>query len=170
MPSSESFRFDHPDFFVAGAVGEPGQRVFYLQSGQDGHVIALRCEKQHVAVLAQHLDELLSDLPPSVPDPFSRSLREPVTTTWLLGSLAFGFDETDDRIVIIATELVIAQPDDEPAEPAEGRLAITRGQAASLIATTEELLAGGRPLCRICGQPMDLDGHVCPRSNGHHKG
>ena len=170
MPSSEPFRFDHPDFFVAGAIGEPGNRVFYLQSGQDGEVVSLRCEKQHVAVLAQHLDELLSDLPPSVPDPFSRSLREPVETTWLLGSLAFGFDESSDRVVIIASELVVVDEGEEPREPAEGRLAITRGQAASLIATTEELLAGGRPLCRICGLPMDVDGHICPRSNGHHKG
>lgn len=170
MPFSESFRFDHPDFFVAGAIGEPGRRVFYLQAAQDGEIVSLRCEKQHVASLAQHLDELLSDLPPSVPDPISRSLRQPVETTWLIGSLAFGFDETTDRIVIIASELMVAEEADEPFEPAEGRLAITRGQAASLIATTEELLAGGRPMCRICGEPMDVDGHICPRSNGHHKG
>ena len=75
MPFSESFRFDHPDFFVAGAIGEPGRRVFYLQAAQDAEIVSLRCEKQHVASLAQHLDELLSDLPPSVPDPISRSLR-----------------------------------------------------------------------------------------------
>ncbi len=166
MPASESFRFDHPDYFVAGAIGEPGARVFYFQAGQDSEKVALRCEKQHVAILAQHLDELLADLPPTAPDPHSRALRDPVETTWLLGSLAFGYDETTDRIVIVAEELQ-ADPD-ALEELAEGRFAITRGQAASLIATTEELLAGGRPLCRICGQPMDPDGHVCPRSNGHH--
>lgn len=164
MSSSESFHFDNPDFFVAGAVGEPGNRVFYLQSAQDGRVVALRCEKQHVAALAQHLNELLADLPPTAPDPQSRSLREPVSTTWLLGSLAFGLDPEADRVVIIAEELT----EDPP--PAEAHFAVTRGQVASLIATTSELLEGSRPLCRICGLPMDPAGHVCPRSNGHSAG
>lgn len=161
MPASSSFDFANPDFFVAGAVGEPGARVFYLQAGQDGTVVALRCEKQHVAALAHHLDELFADLPPTAPDPHSRALHEPVETTWVLGSLAFGFDAEGDRIVIIASELTDEPPGNE------ARFAITRGQAASLIATTEELLAGSRPLCRICGLPMNPDGHVCPRSNGH---
>lgn len=169
MPAEESFRFDHPDFFVAGAIGAPGARVFYFQAGQDGEVVALRCEKQHVAILAQHLDELLADLPPTAPDPHSRELREPVEAAWLLGSLAFGYDEAADRIVIIAEELP-TEPETGEVDLSEGRIAITRSQAASLIATTEELLAGGRPLCRICGHPMDLDGHICPRSNGHRAG
>lgn len=164
MSDSASFVFDDPDFFVVGAVGEPGNRVFYLQAGQDDTVVALRCEKQHVAALAHHLAELFADLPPSTPDPHSRTLHEPVEPTWTLGILAFGFDTEDDRIVIVATELT-----DEP--PAgEARFAITRGQAASLIATTGELLAGSRPVCRLCGLPMDPAGHVCPRSNGHSAG
>ena len=164
MNPSESFELDNPDFFVVGTVGEPGNRVFFLQAGQDGRVVALRCEKQHVAALAAHLDELFADLPPSAPDPQSRALREPVETTWLLASLAFGFDAEGDRIVIVAEELT-----DDPS-PAEARFAITRGQAVSLIASTEELLAGSRPLCRLCGLPMNSDGHVCPRTNGHSAG
>lgn len=163
MPS-ESFEFSEPDFFVVGAIGEPGNRVFYLQAGQHEVIVSLRCEKQHVAALAHHLDELFADLPPTVPDPQSRQLREPIETTWLLGSLAFGFDPSNDRIMILAEELT----DDPPG--AEARFTITRGQAASIIATTEELLAGSRPLCRICGLPMNPDGHVCPRSNGHSPG
>ncbi len=162
--TSDSFSFDRPDFFVAGAVGEPGQRVFYLQAGQDDRVVALRCEKQHVMALAHHLEELFADLPPAAPDPESRTLREPVETTWLVGTLAFGFDPTGDRIMVIASELT----DDD--DGAEARFAITRAQAMSLIATTEELLAGSRPSCRICGLPMDPEGHVCPRSNGHRPG
>lgn len=164
MSSSESVNFDDPDFFVVGAVGEPGNRVFYVQSGQGDEVVALRCEKQHIAALAAHLDELFADLPPTAPDPHSRALREPVEATWLLGSLAFGFDSGTDRIVIVAGELT------EGDDPAEARFSITRGQAASLVATTEELLAGSRPLCRICGLPMNPEGHVCPRSNGHSAG
>lgn len=164
MGDSESFDFDDCDFFVAGTVGEPGNRTFYLQASAGGTVVALRCEKQHVAALAAHLSELFADLAPTAPDPASRELRLPVEESWRLGSLAFGFDPAVDRIVIVATELT------EDPEPAEARFAITRGQGASLIATTGELLAGSRPLCRICGLPMDPAGHVCPRSNGHSAG
>lgn len=168
MPSSsESFRFDNPDFFVAGAIGRPGERIFYIQSGQDGEVHALRCEKQHVAILAEHLDDLLADLPPTSPDPQSRELREPVDASWLLGGLAFGFDESTDRIVIIGEE---AAGDEHADDLATGRIAITRAQATSFLATSEELLAGGRPLCRLCGRPMNIEGHVCPRTNGHSAG
>lgn len=161
---AESFHFDDCDFFVAGAIGQPGERVFYLQAGQDGQVAALRCEKQHVGALAEHLERLFADLPPAVPDPNSRALHEPVSENWRIGTLAFGFDTATDRIMIIATELA------EGPDAASARFAITRGQAASLIATTEELLAGSRPRCRICGLPMDPTGHVCPRSNGHQAG
>lgn len=164
---SASFLFDDPDFFVAGALGDPGQRVFYMQSGQGDESFALRCEKQHVAILATHLEELLADLPPSAPDPMSRELRQPVVTDWLLGGLAFGFDTEAGRIVIIAEELL---PEDATAEPAHARVAITGAQAMSFMATTEELLSGGRPACRICGLPMNLGGHVCPRTNGHSAG
>lgn len=164
MTDPASTEFDDPDFFVAGAVGEPGARVFYLQAGQGDRSITLRCEKQHVAALARHLEELFADLPPSVPDPASRTLREPVDASWVLGTLAFGFDPGSDRVVIIATEFTGEPP------AAEARFAITRGQAAALIATTSELLARSRPTCRICGLPMDPAGHVCPRSNGHSAG
>ncbi|HET8929063.1 MAG TPA: DUF3090 family protein [Acidimicrobiales bacterium] len=166
--TSASFTFDDPDFFVVGAVGEPGSRVFYLQAGQDDTVVALRCEKQHVAALAHHLAELLADLPPTAPDPNSRTLHEPVEADWILGTLAFGFDTESGRIDIIASELTEGLPGDPPG--GEARFAISRGQAASLIATTEELLAGSRPLCHLCGLPMDPAGHVCPRTNGHSAG
>lgn len=164
---SPSFLFDDPDFFVAGAIGEPGQRVFYMQSSQGDEIFALRCEKQHVAILAQHLEELLADLPPSAPDPMSRELREPVVATWLLGGLAFGFDAEAGRIVIIAEEMVA---EEGAGEPAHARVAITGAQAMSFLATTQELLSGGRPACRICGLPMNVAGHVCPRTNGHSAG
>ncbi|MBS1848653.1 MAG: DUF3090 family protein, partial [Actinobacteria bacterium] len=130
----------------------------------EDRVVALRCEKQHIAALAAHLDELFDDMAPTAPDSNSRSLREPVETTWVLGSLAFGYDPGIDRIIIIAAE---ASAD---GSGAQARFAITRAQAVSLIATTEELLAGSRPLCRLCGLAMNPSGHVCPRTNGHSAG
>jgi hypothetical protein len=43
----------------------------------------------------------------------------------------------------------------------------TRGQMYALARRGETEVAGGRPLCSMCGQSMDPEGHFCPRSNGH---
>jgi uncharacterized repeat protein (TIGR03847 family) len=174
---SQSYHFDHPDFFVGGAVGPPGQRVFHLQAGQDGEVVTLRCEKQHVVALAEHLDELLADLPPVAPDPGSRELREPLDDQWTVGGLGLAYEEDSDRVVLICEELIVVDTDDEEvlaealagSEGARARFAITRSQASAFIATAEELVQGGRARCQICGEPMDPLGHICPRSNGHRK-
>ena len=182
MADSLSFNFEHPDFFVAGAVGPPGQRVFHLQAGQGGETFALRCEKQHVVALADHLKELLADLPPVAPDPGSRELREPVIDQWTVGGLGLAYDADSDRVLVVCEELLVLEAgDDTPltdaalaeamadVENAQARIAVTRSQAAAFIATAEELAQGGRARCPICGEPMDPAGHICPRSNGHRK-
>ena len=56
------FEYDPPDRFVAGTVGEPGQRTFYLQASGGGRVTSVALEKQQVAVLGQRVDEILDDL------------------------------------------------------------------------------------------------------------
>ncbi|MGH2544054.1 MAG: DUF3090 family protein, partial [Ardenticatenaceae bacterium] len=45
----------------------------------------------------------------------------------------------------------------------------TRDQVAALGRHAWEIAGQGRPLCPLCGEPMDADGHFCPRSNGHPK-
>lgn len=168
-----SFRFDNPAFLVAGAIGEPGQRVFHLQTAEASELVTVRCEKQHVASLASHLADLLADLPPPDPDEVGAvigGLRPPIEPCWTAGSLGLAYDETIDRVIIAIERL---DPDaglgDEPlaADEVRGRVAITRTQAAAFVAHAAELLSGGRPLCRLCGSPIDPTGHACPRSNGH---
>src|SRR5215831_1711717 len=56
------FEYDQPDRFVAGTVGEPGQRTFYLQASDRGRVTSVVLEKQQVAALAERLDELLDEV------------------------------------------------------------------------------------------------------------
>lgn len=174
MPDPDlSFRFDNPAFLVAGALGEPGQRVFHLQTAEAAELVTVRCEKQHVASLASHLTDLLADLPPPDPDEvaaMSGGLRTPVEPCWIAGSLGLAYDETIDRVIIAIERLdPTADPDDEPlaADEVRGRVAITRAQAAAFVAQAAELISGGRPLCRLCGGPIDPAGHACPRSNGH---
>ncbi len=161
------FDLRQPDRFTAGAVGEPGARVFYLQAVEGANVVSLRLEKQQVAALAQYLMGILADLPvvPETERPSDLALVEPVPPEWVVGTLSVAYDDGEDRIVLQADELV----DEEAGEEgSHARFHLTRAQVVAYCEHAEGLVASGRPPCPICGQPMDPEGHVCPRSNGHH--
>lgn len=160
------FDLQQPERFTAGALGEPGDRTFFLQATEGSAVVSLRLEKQQVAALGQYLAGVLSDLPGVPPDelPSDLDLVEPVVAEWVVGTLSVAYDDGEDRIVLQAEELV----DEEAGEvPGRARFHLTRAQVVAYCAHAEELVAAGRPPCPVCGQPMDPDGHVCPRSNGH---
>jgi uncharacterized repeat protein (TIGR03847 family) len=169
-----SFEFLEPDHFTAGAIGEPGRRVFYIQARQTDHVVSLRLEKQQVAALGEYLAGILADLPDAEPLPVSLDLIEPVVAEWVVGSLAVAYEEADDRILLVAEELVVVDEDDlddlteDPAslpDEATARFRLSRSQVLAFIRTAAELVTSGRPLCRLCGKPIDPDGHACPRLN-----
>jgi uncharacterized repeat protein (TIGR03847 family) len=168
---SADFEFEEPDRFTAGTIGEPGQRIFYLQARQKGSVASLRLEKQQVAALAEYLGGMLADLPaPTGELPTDLSLIEPVVAEWVVGSLAVAYHELEDRFLVVAEELIVADEDDDPEDLPDGssaRLHLTREQVAAFVPHAVELVSGGRPLCPVCGRPIDPDGHVCARSNGH---
>jgi uncharacterized repeat protein (TIGR03847 family) len=177
MSDNPSFEIDSPDHFTAGAVGPPGQRVFYLQSRDAGRLVTLKVEKEHVRALAEYLGGLLARVkgPPGTV-PGGPELLEPLEAVWDVGSLAVGYDENQDRVVVEASELIEPEEEEEgeraPAsepEPAMARFRITRAQAAAFVERANELMKGGRPTCPVCSRPMDPEGHVCPRSNGHVK-
>ncbi len=169
MSDNPSFEIDSPDHFTAGAVGPPGQRVFYLQSREGGRVITLKVEKEHVRALAEYLGGLLARVkgtPAAARG--DAELLEPVEPIWDVGSLAVGYDEGQDRVVVEASELQEeAEEESAPPTPAMARFRITRAQAAAFVERAAELMKGGRPTCPVCSRPMDPEGHVCPRANGH---
>jgi len=154
-----------PDRFTAGAVGEPGARVFFLQAVEGTQVVSLRLEKQQVGALGQYLQGVLNDLPvvPVTERPSDMDLVEPVVAEWVVGTLGVAYDTESDRIVLQADELVAEDEEDGGI----ARFHLTRAQVVAFCALAESLVAAGRPPCPICGRPMDPDGHVCPRSNGH---
>ena len=165
MSPNPSFELESPDHFTAGAVGEPGGRVFYLQAREPGgSLVTLKSEKEQVRVLSEYLSRLLARLPSAREDaPPDLDLIPPVEPAWVVASIGLGYDEAADRIVIEASEFV----EEEGDEPATARFRITRAQATGFVHRAEELMKGGRPLCPFCTQPMDPTGHICPRSNGH---
>ena len=155
---------DDPASFTAGAVGEPGDRVFYLQSIEDGALVSLRLEKQQVRALAEYLDGLLADLSSedeTVPAP---ELVEPVISEWIVGNIGVAYDNDRHRVVIVAEELR-ADEEGEVVEGDQARFSLTPGQVRGFVERAETLMAGGRPPCPVCGMPMNADGHFCPRSN-----
>jgi len=176
--------YDPPDRFVAGSVGQPGERVFYLQATSSGRVTSVVLEKFQVSLLAERIDELLDEVlrrtggGPEVPAAAPAALQDdgpldlPLLEDFRVGAIALAWDGDGGMVVIEAQE-----ESDEPVEPlaedlpVDGpgvlRVRITPGAARAFAQRALKVVAGGRPPCPLCGLPLDTDGHVCPRQNGH---
>ncbi len=113
---SDDFDLRDPDTFVAGTVGAPGQRIFFLQASQAGHVISLKLEKSQVWMLASLLSELLQGEGYSGPAAPVGKLAEPVAAAWTVSRLAAGIDTERNRIVVIAVENDDSELDETPGE------------------------------------------------------
>jgi uncharacterized repeat protein (TIGR03847 family) len=162
---------------TAAAIGEPGQRAFYLQARKDDMIVSVLMEKQQVALLAMHIKELLervggpsSDEAPDL-DVDALDLEEPINAEFRVGQIGLGYDETRDLVLVQCDEFV-PEPDEGAEEPRDedpGRLRLwaTREQMHALALRSEQEVAAGRPICPMCGEAMDPDGHFCIRSNGH---
>jgi uncharacterized repeat protein (TIGR03847 family) len=179
------FEFDEVDMFTAAAIGEPGSRVFYLHARAGQQRVTVKCEKQQVTAIAQYLRRVLSDLPPPEDRPLPFELRDPGDQVFVLGPIGLGYDRGNDRLLVQLEELVPSAIDDDDDDDDdtedEGpdevvadedltdrghiRLYMTRGQAAAFCEHADELVAAGRPNCQWCGNPIDPDGHPCPRMN-----
>lgn len=165
---STSYDLPSPDVFTVGAVGPPGQRVFYLQIREDDLSITVRCEKQQVAALAEYFGGLLDDLEPA---PYGVSsadleLASPVEAIWTVGAIGVAYDEPSDRIVVVLEEINELDDDEDLTEAtASVKVRLSRAQVAAFVRHGRELVAAGRPPCRFCGLPVDPEGHPCPRMN-----
>lgn len=167
------YEFEEVDTFTTGAIGEPGQRVFYLQLRTGRRQVAVKCEKQQVAAIATHLHRVLVDLPPPEdgPLPASLELATPVDPEFVLGAIGLGYERTSDRIVVQLEEFTAADDDiddeaiDDEADQSTIRIHLTRAQATAFCAHAEDVVAAGRSTCRWCMSPIDPDGHPCPRMN-----
>jgi uncharacterized repeat protein (TIGR03847 family) len=182
------FVYDPPERFVAGTVGEPGSRSFFLQARSGRRVTSVGLEKEQVALLAERLEELLDEIvrrtggspavPAAVPVDLADNepLEQPILEEFRVGSLALAWDEPHGRIVIEAGAIT---EDENPAEPlsddqtAEApdalRVRLTGGQARAFAARAQAVVSAGRPPCPLCDLPLEPEGHVCPRQNGYRR-
>jgi uncharacterized repeat protein (TIGR03847 family) len=180
-------------YITADAVGMPGQRTFYLQAEGAGRLVTLLVEKDQVRLLSESIEDLLAKLveqgiaaPRSdeEPDPSELSLRKPLDPLFRVGQLGLGYDADDGYVVMVARELQLEEepeeeedellansglkPESEEPEPNWVRFWTTLAQAKALSKQGARAVAGGRPLCPQCLQPMEASGHFCPKKNGHH--
>jgi probable phosphomutase (TIGR03848 family)/uncharacterized repeat protein (TIGR03847 family) len=156
---------------TAEAQGEPGHRVFYLQARQGVVNVTLLAEKEQIVALCEGIKELLEKLgergePGDPVSPYDLSLQEPIEPLFRIGQLGIGYDGESERIVIVAYEAVA---EEEPDTVNVVRFWCSREQMRALTEHAMAVAASGRPICVLCGRPIDPEGHFCPRRNGHGK-
>jgi uncharacterized repeat protein (TIGR03847 family) len=174
--SAEIIELDDVDGLGTGAVGEPGQRAFYIQARTEATQLTVLVEKEQVALLAAEavafLDKIADDYPELPFDiPSAQSvLREPTVPLFRARLIGLGFDPERELVLIELRE----RADDEAEEPSDddpddegyvARIYATRAQVRAMAARGIEAVAGGRPPCPLCEQPMYPSGHTCPRWN-----
>jgi uncharacterized repeat protein (TIGR03847 family) len=215
------FLFDPPDRFVAGTIGVPGNRTFFLQARRAGQVVSVVLEKVQVAVLAERLGVLLDELetrgmsPPTGDAPEDPApLDEPINEAFRATTLTLGWDGDAEQILVEARaddeddedELDADEDEDEDeADVEEGetidlssieglagspagellaafegvdeddedgpdtlRVRLSPAEARSFVNRALNVVSAGRLPCPLCGQPLDPQGHICPRRNGHY--
>jgi uncharacterized repeat protein (TIGR03847 family) len=214
------FVFDPPDRFVAGTIGQPGNRTFYLQARRAGQVVSVVLEKVQVAVLAERLGVLLDELesrglttPVEGGPSEGAALDEPLNEAFRATTLTLGWDGDNEQILIEARAAAEDEDDDDDADDGDDELGAEEDEtvidlseveglagstAGELLAAFEgtadddedgpdtlqvrlsvegarafvsgalAAVAAGRLPCPLCGQPLDPQGHICPRRNGHY--
>lgn len=154
-----------------GAVGEPGQRTFYLQGRDDVETYSVVIEKIQAALIADSLEKLLEDIDRKYPDLIDLQifslmdmrLEQPMTPAFRAGQLGMGFNEESGRIVLVVYSMV-ADDDEEPGTISYWATPI---QIRALIDQARSAVSAGRPICGNCGESMDPEGHWCAKRNGH---
>jgi uncharacterized repeat protein (TIGR03847 family) len=172
------FVFDNPERFVAGTVGLPGERTFFLQVRDRGRLVSVAMEKGQIAALAERVETLLGEVRrtaavPTNGDEDVAPLDVPLEEEFRVGTLALGWDPEDELVVLEAQALseTPAEPmSDEPEGPDVLRVRMTAEAAQSFATRALRVVAAGRPPCPLCGLPLDPSGHICPRQNGHRRG
>ncbi|GAA0910549.1 DUF3090 domain-containing protein [Streptomyces thermoalcalitolerans] len=194
--SRQVFLYDPPDRFVAGTVGLPGRRTFFLQASAGSRVTSVVLEKTQVAALAERMEELLDEVvrrsggsaavpavaPAEITD--TDPLETPIEEEFRVGTMALAWDGEDQRLIVEAQALVeidveseedLAEAEerllqDEENGPPVLRVRLTGAQARAFAKRAMDVVNAGRPPCPLCSLPLDPEGHVCPRQNGYRRG
>lgn len=159
---------------MADAIGPPGKRVFYIQGWENDRTITLIVEKIQVQSLAVGAERFLAEITEKFPGLSEASpdyveekmhIHPPVDPLFRVGEIGLGYDADNDLVVLVARELL--EEGQDPEEGAVVRFWCSRAQLRAMCNWGVEVASRGRPICPQCGEPMDPEGHFCPKKNGH---
>jgi uncharacterized repeat protein (TIGR03847 family) len=187
--SRQVFDYDPPDRFVAGTVGEPGSRTFFLQARSGNRVTSVALEKAQVSVLAERVDELLDEVlrisggkaPVPAVAPVDAEDNDPLDTPieeeFRVGAMSLAWDPDVGRVVVecfaegvpVDEEEEDEEEDEDELDGAILRVSITGAAARAFSKRALAVVAAGRPPCPFCSNPLDPQGHICPRANGYRR-
>lgn len=195
MAAPFDFDLDPVSFITVGAEGPPGRRTFFLQAAQGRQVVSLVIEKQQATALAEGIEQLLAQLHEQEPEHVAGlepsggdlALLTPIEPSFRVVQMGIGVDEARRLMVLVAQggsvgdddeepDLELGDEDDDRPQGADGeplpraRFTASYAQMLALARHAVDVAEhGGRPRCPMCGEPMDPEGHFCPRRNGHHR-
>jgi len=156
------------------AIGNPGERVFYLQAATEDRIVTLLVEKIQIQSLAVGVEQFLTEVSQKYPDlpeatiDFVESrmhIEPPVDPLFRVGEMGLGYDAESDLMVLVAREALVEGEDNE--EAGVVRFWCSRSQLRAMCHWGVEVANRGRPICPQCGEPMEPEGHFCPKKNGH---
>ena len=175
--------YDPVERFVAGTVGEPGDRSFFLQARHGKRLTSVLLEKAQVIAIVERLGLLLRELKRIDPNFMITSipvddepLEQPIVEDFRVGLISLSW--LSDREVV-SIELQATSDQDENGEnlfiqdPENGpdvlQVILTAVQTEAFIKRATSVVNAGRPPCPFCGLLLDPRGHVCPRANGYRR-
>lgn len=148
----------------AESVGEPGKRTFRIVVDSASSSASIWLEKEQLFQLALAIQQLIATLPKdhkSEGEPPTHREAEALTRLdFKVAKLVLGHDGGRGLFIIDAH-------DPEDGESATVRVWASVEQATKFSREALSVCASGRPLCPLCGRPIDSSGHRCARVNGH---
>lgn len=160
--------YDAVDAFAVGALGEPGQRVFLLQCRHGDDRITIKMEKQQAQAMSLYLRRVLEDLPAAAAPLTTGTIEPPFDTAFVLGEIGLGYERDGARVLVQLEEIEETDEEGEPLPDAPRghlRVFLSPEQALAFCEQSDDAVAGGRPTCRWCELPINVDGHLCPKMN-----
>lgn len=177
------YQFDSPERFIAGTVGRPGDRSFFLQVRDSTRLITVLLEKEQVAVLADRVDSMLDEIvrrsgeqaQPAVAsnvddlDP----LDQPIVEEFRVGAMTLSWDNDAERVIVAAYAVgeEETEPPDDPEDSDRDVMVVRLSglEARAFVKRAQAVVSAGRPPCPLCSLPLDPQGHICPRQNGYRR-
>jgi uncharacterized repeat protein (TIGR03847 family) len=167
------YEFTTPERFVAGTVGEPGERVFYLQIRSNARLFSVAVEKAQVQAISARLEVMIAEIRKSNPLMIIEKLpiddaplESPIDAEFQIGAMSLAWDEES---TLICVELFELEDDEEDSEGEVVEINVTVAMAAAFAARSKAVVNAGRLPCPFCGIPIDPRGHLCPRANGYRR-